>query len=165
MNTSVKAFKVMLLLLSTFAPLLIAFSQQPTSQRDASSEQAQSVKKVFLGCINQRSTDCQGDGYGCLVIFPAQQWSSMRQSISEQTLTLAGDAEVRDGDSPYLYYEFKSSPSKEVSVIPLDKDIPLDQAIAESLGFKSVILLKGKYRVNSKIGKFGGVVIRVRVTK
>jgi hypothetical protein len=164
MGNSIIGFRMMLLHLSQFAMLLMAFSQPLTLQRRVPSEQPLPVNKVSLGCISRGGKTCRADGYGCLVMFPQQQWSSMRKSISKQTLALEGEASVL-GESPSLYYEFKALPSIKVSVIPIDNDIPLDSSIAKSLGFKSIIILKGKYQVDSQIGKLGGVVFKVDVRK
>ena len=88
----------------------------------------------------------------------------MRRSINKHTLTFDGDVWV-SAESRSLYYEFKSRPSLDVSLVPVDMDIPLDKSVAKQLGFKSVAILKGRYRVDSTIGKFGGAVFDVAVTK
>jgi hypothetical protein len=100
-------------------------------------------------------------------MFPHQQWAAMRRSLGEEGMASAldGVAVVRQGESPSLYYELKSRPPARVSAIPVEGDVPLDEQVARSLGFKSVKILRGEYRVDPALGKYGGVVFKVEVAR
>jgi hypothetical protein len=119
---------------------------------------------VALNCIPRGGQLCDADGYGCLVMFPDGWPSNMRKTREVEKQTLSGKAYVIEGSRPSLHYEFASSPSTDVSTIPLDRDIPLGEKVSKSLGYSSVTILKGKYVVDRTTGKFGGLVFNVKVT-
>ncbi|MBI1760951.1 MAG: hypothetical protein HYR56_05885 [Acidobacteria bacterium] len=47
----------------------------------------------------------------------------------------------------------------------VDRDIQVDDAIAQKLGFKSLTIRRGEYGVNAGKGSFGGVELNVSTTK
>ena len=51
------------------------------------------------------------------------------------------------------------------STFTVDRDIQLETAIAQKLGFKSLTIISGEYGVAASKGSFGGVELNVRTTK
>ena len=134
--------------------------------RDARESAAPQSARVPLVC-SPRAHNCKGWGGSCLVIFSELRWRawlSERREPDDETPAFEGVAEVHRGRRPTLSFEFKSAPPKEIKVIPVDRDTPLDRSVAESLGFKSVTVLKGRYRVMPAMKESGGVVFNVRIS-
>lgn len=167
MNKVLKAFGAALLLASALGMPPAGLSQKTSTRGDAPPKPAPAARSVPLSCVPRSGKTCASAGYGCLVIFGARQWASARRSLDKEGLAsaLEGVAAVRGGEAPSLYYELKSRPPEGVSAIPVEKDVPLDEQVARSLGFKRVTILRGEYRVDPALGKFGAVVFGVAVER
>jgi hypothetical protein len=51
------------------------------------------------------------------------------------------------------------------STFTVDRDIQVDAAIAQKLGFKTLVLRRGEYSINPTKGSFGGVELNASTTK
>jgi len=132
--------------------------------------ESQIVNRVSLNCIprgqGRFGSPCDGPGYSCLVMFPSRDpWpASIAMTPEVEKQSLPGTAYVSQGARPSLHYEFASSPSRDVKTFPLDRDFPLDNKVSNLLGYSSVTILKGKYEVDRKKGKFGGITFSIEVS-
>lgn len=156
-----------MLLLTAFGMPSNTFSQKSATRGEASPKPAPAAKLVPLGCVPRGVKTCRGVGFGCLVMFPRSQAAAVRRSLGKEgwDAALDGGAAVRPGETPTLYYELRSRSAADVSAVPVESDIPLDREVARSLGFRSVTILRGEYRVDPGAGKFGAVVFDVAVEK
>ncbi|HET8796496.1 MAG TPA: hypothetical protein VFO89_02340, partial [Thermoanaerobaculia bacterium] len=112
-------------------------------------------RSVDLGCVPRRTgAGCTEEGWGCLVMFPENDWPQYRAALGNPPVTLDGTATVRDGR---LHYEFKAPLPADVTSIPVDRDTPLQNPIARSLGFEHLIIAAGNYAVNRAVGRHGSV--------
>ncbi|HLG15490.1 MAG TPA: hypothetical protein VJH03_13460 [Blastocatellia bacterium] len=71
-------------------------------------------------------------------------------------------AEVR-GDKMAVTFDGAVPPGGDV--LPVSEDMILDAAVARGLGFKTVTILKGDYRIERAGSRFGSVVLNVKTTK
>lgn len=120
------------------------------------------LRRVGLGCIPRGGHHCDQEGFGCLVMFPDTQWSSMRERYGNAP-ALDGIAEIRLGEQPRLYYEFRSAPPASMKTIPVYNDVSLEDSVAARLGLRSMSILQGRYDIEPQMGKFGGVVFNLKV--
>jgi hypothetical protein len=92
---------------------------------------------------------CEGDGV-CRVIpgFAGDTARTVQASgeINGNTMTINFRGKLPEGSDNY----------------PIDHDIVLDQSISKALGFKTVTILKGEYRLNRGANTLN---VRVRTTK
>jgi hypothetical protein len=146
--------------------LIVTKPKQSVETQRTANTGSQILNRVALNCIPRGGRFCDGPGFSCLVMFPSTDgWpANITKSSEVEKQSLPGTAYVSEGTRPSLNYEFASSPSSEVRTFPLDRDITLDNKVSNSLGYSSVTILKGKYEVDRKKGKFGGLVFNIRVT-
>lgn len=73
--------------------------------------------------------------------------------------TVKGTAEVKGRQ---MAISFGSALPEKGDVLTIDEDITLDQEVANRLGFKTVVVLKGTYQINRRANKFGTLSLNVR---
>jgi hypothetical protein len=65
-------------------------------------------------------------------------------------------------DKKFLTLEFTTGPAERHESLPIDDDIVLDKCTSNSLGYGSVTVLKGTYRVSYDGSKYGKVSLRYK---
>jgi hypothetical protein len=61
---------------------------------------------------------------------------------------------------------FNGELPEKADSLPIDEDIVLDSATSKALGFKTVTVLKGNYKINRNRGnKLGTLSLNVKTTK
>ncbi|HEY7546596.1 MAG TPA: hypothetical protein VID27_17025 [Blastocatellia bacterium] len=66
---------------------------------------------------------------------------------------------VLKGDK--LYVDFSSELPERNPSVPISENLMLDASASRELGFKSVVVLKGDYKIDYEKNKFGSVVLNV----
>jgi hypothetical protein len=87
----------------------------------------------------RKDLGCKGAGL-CYIIIPEGPKTAAREVQAQLSTNADGKIAV----------DFLTKPPEEGPTLFIDEDIAAPPAIAAELGFKSVILLKGKYAYNSR---------------
>jgi hypothetical protein len=77
--------------------------------------------------------------------------------------TVKGNAQVQGRT---MSLSFNGELPEKADSLPIDEDIVLDSATSKALGFKTVTVLKGNYKINRNRGnKLGTLSLNVKTTK
>ena len=66
-----------------------------------------------------------------------------------------------DKFSTFLKIEMRSALPEKASVVPVAENIILDAATSKALGFKSVTVLRGEYKIDYSKNKLGSIAVNV----
>lgn len=143
----------------------LAIAWRPGGLHSPSPSAPPAAVRVPIFCVPRRSDSgpgrsCTEPGYGCLVMFPEDQWPAVRERFGDAPV-LDGVAMVLLGERPELHYELRAA--TEVERIPIEHDLPIDPSIATALGLPGATILEGEYAIDPAIGRFGGVVFDLEV--
>jgi len=108
--------------------------------------------------IGRKRFDCTRAGICGITVGADVSLGSARSSRR----TVKGTAEVAGRQ---MAISFGSELPEKGELLPIDEDIILDEETAKALGFKTVTVLKGEYRINRRGNKLGVVSLNVRTTK
>ena len=64
-----------------------------------------------------------------------------------------------------LLVDFKSALPQRAASIPIDEDIPLDAAAAKALGFKSVTVRRGDYKIDYSRNRAGRIALNIEARR
>jgi hypothetical protein len=138
----IKASKVVALLLMT---ITLGLALPVTSR---------AVKIAVVFDIGRKKFDCTKAGI-CKISIEASATSAKRPVKANAEIRGSALEAVLEGPLP-----------EKGNLLPIDEDIVLDEETAKALGFKTVTVLKGNYKLTtSKTDKFGTVRLNVKTTK
>ena len=115
---------------------------------------ARPIKIAVVFDIGRKKFDCTRAGV-CKISIEASATSAKRPVKANAEITGRALVAVLEGPLP-----------EKGNLLPIDENIVLDEETAKALGFKTVTVLKGNYRLTtSKTDKFGTVRLNVKTTK
>jgi hypothetical protein len=115
---------------------------------------SRAVKIVVVFDIGRKKFDCTKAGI-CKISIEASATSAKRPVKANAEITGRFLEAVLEGPLP-----------EKGNLLPIDEDIVLDEETAKALGFKTVTVLKGNYKLTrSKPDDFGTVRLKVKTTK
>lgn len=79
----------------------------------------------------------------------------------EASATIEQDKTARDSSHRFLKIEMRTAVPEKALVLPISENIALDAATSKALGFKSVTVLRGEYKIDYSTNKLGSVVLNV----
>jgi len=115
---------------------------------------ARPIKIGVVFDIGRKKFRCERAGI-CTITIEASATSAKRPVKATAEITGRALVAVLEGPLP-----------EKGNLLPIDENIVLDEQTAKALGFKTVTVLKGNYRLTtSKTDKFGTVRLNVKTTK
>jgi hypothetical protein len=115
---------------------------------------ARPIKVAVVFDIGRKKFDCTKAGI-CKISIEASATSAKRPVKANAEISGRALVAVLEGPLP-----------EKGNLLPIDEDIVLDEETAKALGFKTVTVLKGSYKLTtSKTDKFGTVRLNVKTTK
>lgn len=111
---------------------------------------------------------CSGFGLCRIVIDASREAEAPRGGETaravrrgEASATIEQDRTARDTSHRFLKVEMRTAVPEKASVIPVSDNIALDAATSKALGFKSVTVLRGDYKIDYSKNKLGSIVLNV----
>jgi uncharacterized protein YdeI (BOF family) len=86
-----------------------------------------------------------------------------RPRTGQASASVEQDKTARRLENQLYRIEMRTELPEKGSVIPVAENITLDAATAKALGFKSVTVLRGEYKIDYSKNKLGSVVVNVEV--
>ncbi|HTG18287.1 MAG TPA: hypothetical protein VK747_23800 [Blastocatellia bacterium] len=115
---------------------------------------ARPIKIAVVFDIGRKKFDCTRAGV-CKISIEASAASAKRPVKANAEITGRSLQAVFEGPLP-----------EKGNLLPIDENIVLDEETAKALGFKTVTVLKGNYRLTrAKPTDFGTVKLNVKTTK
>ena len=127
------------------APLFLA----PTSQ-------AMFSITIYFG---QRPS-CTGRGF-CKIEIGFERDAAGGKNSGQASATVEQDKTARNASHRFLKIEMRNALPGKWAVVPISENMALDAATSKALGFKSVTVLKGDYKVDYTKNKMGTVNLQI----
>ncbi|HXG94663.1 MAG TPA: hypothetical protein VNN73_20140 [Blastocatellia bacterium] len=110
---------------------------------------------------------CSGFGL-CKITIGFDRQSTSKDGETERaarkgdaSATVEQDKTARETNHLYLKIEMKTALPEKASVLPVAENVTLDAATSKALGFKSITILKGEYKIDYSKNRLGSVALNV----